>query len=364
MSDRACKRGGGRAGGGRAGGGRAGGSRRECLMPIYLCGQSALEMWRYLRAAESPDPQSHNVCRKSAITDPVHTKHQFRALSSETQDLLYAIPWPCHVLVKSHADRRESRMFKPRVWSRPLPRGTFVELNEELYLSSGPFLMLQLANELDFVRAVRVGLELCGIYTLYMGEKIGLKSTDPSEKIYKFISGVPPVTSVAKIERFLEGCHGQMGHREADKVLKYLLDDSGSPMESAAYMLACMPKRYGGYGVHKPAFNPTVNVQTKSGLEQRRPDLFWAGPGVDVEYNSDLIHIAKEQYYKDAKRQVELVAARYQVLPLTRDDVMSPVKFDKFMFGLAKVLGIRMRAFPADWRARRKALRKGVFAWR
>lgn len=331
-------------------------------MPIYLCGKSALGMWRYLRAAESPNPQPHNVCRKSAITDPVHTKHQLRALSEETQDLLCALDRPCHVFVKSRSERRTSSTFKPRVCSRILPRGTFVQLNEELYLSSGPFLMLQLARELDFASAVRAGLELCGIYTLYMGERIGLKSTDTTEPIYRCISGIPPVTSVAKIERFLAGCDGQPGHREAQKVLQYLLDDSGSPMETAAYMLACMPKRYGGYGIRKPIFNPTVTVQTKDGLSQRRPDLFWAGPGVDVEYNSDLIHIAKEQYYKDAKRQVELVAAHYRVLPLTRDDVMSPVKFDAFVFGLARVLGVRMRAFPADWRERRKALRRCVFA--
>lgn len=331
-------------------------------MPIYLCGTSALEMWRYLRAAESPEPKHHPISRKNAITDSVHTKHQLRALSEETQELLYAIPEPYHVLVTSRAERRASAMLKPHLWSRPLPRGTFVSINDELYLSSGPFLILQLANELELAAAVRVGLELCGIYTLYMGEKIGLSSTDPSEKRYKFISGIPPVTTVDKVERFLEGCYGQVGHREADAVCQYLLDDSGSPMETAAYMLACLPKRYGGYGIHKPVFNPTLNVQTQAGTSQRRPDLFWPGPGVDVEYNSDLIHIAKEQYYKDAERQVQLVASSIRVLPLTRSDVMSPAKFDAFVFGLAKVLDVRLRKFPADWRDRRKALRKCVFA--
>lgn len=331
-------------------------------MPLYLCGKSALEMWRVLRAIESEEPQQHNVCRKSAITDPVHTKHQLKGMSGEARELLYSIAQPYHVLVTEHSQRGDSGSFKPHVWSRPLPSGTFVDLGNDVYLSSGPFLLLQLASEQEFAQVIRVGLELCGIYTLFSPLAIGLKPTDPSETTFGFVAGVPPVTSVAKIERFLEGCRNQYGHRDATKALQYLLDDAGSPMETAAYMLACMPRRYGGYGIPKPEFNPLVRVATKGGSRQRRPDLYWRGPSVDVEYNSDLIHLAKEQYYKDAKRQVELVAARVRVLPLTRNDVMNAENFDAFAFGLAKVLGLRRRAFPKDWTDRRKALRKVVLA--
>ena len=329
-------------------------------MPLYLCGKSALEMWRMLRAMESEDPQPHNVCRKSAITDAIHTKHQLNGLSDNARNLLYGIPQPYHVLVPSYEQRRRTDTIQTHVWSQKLPRGTFVDLGDGIYLSSGPFLFLQLANERTLIETVQAGLELCGIYTLFSARAFGFEPTDPSETMYDFISGVPPVTSVAKISRFLEGCHGQYGHRDAEKALQYVLDDAGSPMETAGYMLACMPKRYGGYGISKPVFNPLVSVVTKSGTRNRRPDLFWRGPGVDVEYNSDLIHLAKEQYYKDAQRQVELVASKVRVLPLTRDDIMSAAKFDRFVFGLARVLNERQRAFPKDWKTRRKALRKTV----
>ena len=330
-------------------------------MPIYLCGRSALEMWRTLRAAEKESPQAHNVCRKHSIVDAVHKRRQLKALSSEAQELLQAIPQPYHVLAPSRECQRASQTLKPHIWSRPLPHGTFVQLSDEVYLSSPPFLLLQLATELEFAQVITTALEFCGIYTLFNPWSCEFESTDPSEKTYDFISGIPPITSVAKIGRFLQGCRDQRGHRETEKILQYVIDDSGSPMETAAYMLACMPKRYGGYGLPKPQFNPLVRVATSGGSRYRRPDLYWEGRSVDVEYNSDLIHIAKSAYYKDAQRQVELVAAKVKVLPLTRNDIMNISNFDAFMFGLEKVLGVRRYAFPKNWTARRSALRAVVF---
>ena len=333
-------------------------------MPVYLCGSSAFEMWRTLRATEKDSPQARNVCRKHSIGDAVHKRRQLKALSSEAQELLQAIPQPYHVLVPSLDCRRGSQTLKPHVWSQPLPRGTFVQLSDEVFLSSPPFLLMQLAGELKFAQVILAALEFCGIYTLFNPWSCGLESTDPSEKTYDFISGIPPITSVAKINRFMQGCRDQRGHRETEKMLQYVIDDSGSPMESAAYMLACMPKRYGGYGLPKPQFNPLVRVVTSGGSRSRRPDLYWEGRSVDVEYNSDLIHIAKSAYYKDAQRQVELVAAQVKVMPMTRNDIMKAKNFDAFMFNLERTLGVRRYRFPKNWEARRKALRDTVFSRR
>lgn len=329
-------------------------------MPLYLCGESALVMWRHMRVNNLFDPVPLKVSRKSSIRDALHTKHQLNTLSSSAIELLEAIPKPYHVLVSSKKERRKSKTIKPHVWSRPLPRGTFVDLGGEIFLSSGPFLFLQLANMYDLHRAVKYGLELCGIYSIKAPYDAWRTSTDPSETHFGSITGVAPATSVARIKLFLEGCDGQVGHREADTALQYVIDDSGSPMETAAYMFACLPKRYGGHGIKKPIFNPALTVTTKEGSRKRRPDLYWPAQSVDVEYNSDLIHIAKDQYYKDAKRQVELAASSVRVLPLTRNDVVSTDNFDRFAFGLAKVLGIRQRAYPPNWEERRLKLRNAV----
>ena len=331
-------------------------------MPLYLCGESALEMWRSVRANDFYDPQPRNVCRKSAITKPVYTKHQLNGLSDHAERLLSRIPQPYHVLVSSEDERSTTDLLKPHVWTTPLPRGTFVDLGGEVYLSSGPFLFLQLASELNLARTVQVGLELCGIYTQFVHDGKVHKSTDPLDTVHTSMTGVVPATSIARSRRFLEGCAGQKGHRRAEQAAQFVLDDSGSPMESAAYMFGCMPKRYGGHGIAQPEFNPALTVVTKDGARTRRPDLYWRAQGVDVEYNSDLIHMAKEQYYKDARRQVELTASNVRVLPLTRNDVMYADNFDRFAFGLAKVLGTRLRAYPDDWGERRRELRHAVLA--
>lgn len=88
-----------------------------------------------------------------------------------------------------------------------------------------------------------------------------------------------------------------------------------------------------------------------------RPDLFWLGPNIDVEYNSDAEHSGEWARYRDSRREVELAVADVRVLPLTRPQLMDADSFDAFAQGLRRMLGIRSRTPDAGWAHRRAELR-------
>ena len=130
----------------------------------------------------------------------------------------------------------------------------------------------------------------------------------------------------------------------------------------ATYMLLCLPKRLGGYGLPKPILNPKLLISNPDGTKERHPDLFWLGPNIDVEYNSDSAHSGEWARYRDSKREVELTVANVRVLPLTRAQRMDVDEFDAFAQGLRRMLGIRSRKPDSAWEARRAELRRRLLA--
>ena len=151
---------------------------------------------------------------------------------------------------------------------------------------------LQLGAELEFLELLSVGMELCGSYS-----KWALDSGRPeapygrdSKSARNYTYDLPPVMNANRMEAFVERMKGQRGAVGARATLRWLLDGSASPMETATYLLLCLPRRVGGYGLPKPLLNPLLKISGPSGTKERYPDLFWLGANIDVEYNSDEDH--------------------------------------------------------------------------
>ena len=133
-------------------------------------------------------------------------------------------------------------------------------------------------------------------------------------------------------------------------------------METAVYLLLCLPKRLGGYGLPKPVLNPKLIVRNPDGTKERYPDLFWTGANIDVEYNSDEAHSGEWSRYRDSKREIELTVANVKVLPLTRPQLLNVDEFDAFAQGLRRLLGVRARAADSGWNHRRAELRRKLLS--
>jgi hypothetical protein len=129
-------------------------------------------------------------------------------------------------------------------------------------------------------------------------------------------------------------------------------------METATYLLLCLPRKLGGYGLPKPLLNPALLISGPDGVKRRYPDLFWPGANIDVEYNSDEDHSGEWARYRDSKREIELTVADVRVLPLTRPQIIDADEFDGFANGVRRMLKIRTRPLDPDWASKRGELRR------
>ena len=210
-------------------------------------------------------------------------------------------------------------------------------------------------------------MELCGFYsqwklpTAFKSQEERLQN--PETRSCTF--GVPEAMHASQSQGYASRLASRYGAARAQAAARWLADGSASPMETAVYLLLCLPKRLGGYGLPRPVLNPSVTIQTPDGNLERHPDLYWEERNIDVEYNSDEDHSGEWARYRDSKREVQLATADVRTLPLTRDQLMSAEGFDEFAWILRRLLGIRARKPDANWYARRSALRERLLhSWK
>lgn len=327
-------------------------------MRLYLCGQSALSVLRYLRKIND-DRLQEAPARIRTLSHPIHTVRQLAAISA-------AAEWPLgHAGDTIHALAPKKEMVIARgglathLWSTTVPSGAFIRLADDLLLSSPAFIFVQLARELEPIALAKLGMELCGYYALPEKHTPYVPhSVDETE--YE----IQPVTGMKRIVSLCEAVPSAVpGARKARMVAGWLADGAASPMECATYQLLCLPKQWGGYGLPKPVFNPKVTVDTPSGSEDRFPDLFWKhkGNAIDIEYQSDLAHSGDWRRYKDSKRHIQLTVNKITVLPLTKAQLMDADDFHELAIGLHKLLKLQVRYLDAAWERRRDVLREAIF---
>ena len=129
-------------------------------------------------------------------------------------------------------------------------------------------------------------------------------------------------------------------------------------MESVVYLLLCLPRRLGGFGLPMPVLNVKVKVSTSTTTKSRFPDLYWPIQSLDVEYDSDQDHTGMWSRYRDARRTVELAAEKITVLPLTHAQLFDAGEFEAFAASVRRNLGIRARTLDAEWHAKHHLLRE------
>ena len=211
-------------------------------MDILIGYESALDYWRtvgpnYLRGYDA---------RQAA------TRRARRALTSSERPTLSEgnrRPAGCTLPLRTLVGSVDVRTRTPAVLSSfcsVLPERSFVDAGEGFLMSTPEFCFLQMANRLSLARLIMLGYELCGTYVLVD------KGPAPRRDA--------PLTTVAKLRTFIEGTSNARGRKKALRALRYVLDRSASPMESALAMLLCLPYGLGGYGLPEPRLNYHVDV--------------------------------------------------------------------------------------------------------
>lgn len=261
-----------------------------------------------------------------------------------------------HVLVDSQASERHSSVHVCHVMSGGVPRGAFYQESDQMYVATPELLFVQQANVLSPVDLMLFGLELCGTYT---------RSASGDLKF----QNCPEATTREKLHQFAERarkCHVR-GAGIAQKSLRWVIDGSNSPMESALMLFLCLPIHRGGYGLPLPSLNPKRKLGKKAAQmlhqEAIRCDLHWLDKNVVVEYDSTQEHLNPAAAARDALRSDALGLENTSVVRITPQMITRPAEFDKIVRALARAIKKRMEPEAYDMTKARIELRKRLFPW-
>lgn len=230
------------------------------------------------------------------------------------------------------------------VWDGPVPKGSFEAISETTRMSTPEYFFLRKANQLPFVEAVCMGIELCGKY------RTQLTQYDKSEG-YDFLK--TPRTSKDTLRHYLRDIRNTKEGKRAKRILRHVLDQCSSPMSCYLYVLLCLPRSQGSYGFERPGqWGPVCTdkgfLPASSG-DYLMYDLFWPKKLVAVQYTGEA--------YPRERDFVALATENVRVVCVTDDDLADPEKFDAVAQRIAKLLDVELPNPSEKWIESNKHLR-------
>lgn len=321
---------------------------------LYLAPESSLQLMRYLRSVGGADGLEGEPVTGKRLQDAANTVRALKEMDETAQRWLGLVDAPVHAFVSQQRESTTTKRLVTHLLPEPVPTGAFLHLGHDVCICTPQFAFMRMSAKLDLIDTVCLGMELTGSYSKWAPEPLE-SAGDTATPSCTF--ELPALLRASDLRTFVDRRKGQRGASGARPALRWVLDGSASPMETAVYLLLCLPKRLGGYALPKPALNPKLVLQTSEGPKVRYPDLYWEGRGIDVEYNSDQEHSGEWARHHDSKREIELAGADVRTLPLTREQLMSADEFNEFAWILRRMLGVRARKPDPDWFWRRDDLR-------
>ena len=325
-------------------------------MRIYIQGSSALEHYRSTSVYRHVERHPLDVCRLEQATSSLAQFEEsvFVRLGIEEPSPDH----PLEVLVADPNLRNRVPSVHARVWSKQLPDNALRKVRKNIYVSSPEFLFLQMATKLDLASLVALGMELCGTYR----RKVKVQHLGTNEVSHVTEYEQPSLTTPKRLRGFLGAMSFVPGRKKALSALDYVVADSASPMETAIYLLLCLPRHLGGYGLPLPVLNVSHELsdsaQRFTWRHSARPDLYWKKARLDLEYNSDEFH-AEERRTEDSMRRKALEDEGIEVIELTRKEVTSEALFHATALRIARKLGKKVRSqYAGDFLLRRAELRE------
>lgn len=311
-------------------------------MNTTLAKQSALEVL------------AHLACRRPASrlfpgeADPVWEAPCQKSLE-DIQKRWGFLRKPIHVAVPQVQFRRNLRSATVHVDRHLVLPGTVWGLDDSTSIVSPAVCVAQFSRELGPVHLAELACALAGLY------KFAPSSTGS-------ILDAHPITTVGEISRMLEKYPSMYGARKALGATGLAIDRLGSPYETILYLLLCLPRALGGYGVPKPVANVEIVPSSfQRGLVSQRsfhPDLLWPEARLVVEYDSRQQHSQPDQADRDARRRNDLETLGYTVVAVTGSIIADESLFDKVALRLRQHLGLSPWRETGDSRARRRELRR------
>ena len=292
-------------------------------MNVYAVNTTATSIWH--ATTERP-----HCPRVSALKGCCVNARETRALGLHDR---LAVTSPIELIVPDADLRCIPREFRYHVYGGSFPRGAFCDFGDGLFIASPELSLVQHASSLSVAGVLLLALEMCGSYRLTADDG--------------FATGCEALTSAARLRRFVSAAKGMPGQPRAMRAMRYVVDGSASPMESAVLVRLCLPLKHGGYACPLPVMNGllqlTEALQDLSGRGYLLGDLLWPDEGLLLEYNGEEWHTGRQRITRDALRANAIALSGVKALSLTADIYNDPQAFHAVARRVLREVGTRYR---------------------
>lgn len=255
------------------------------------------------------------------------------------------LPSPPHLLVGRWDAPSVQPSFVIHRSCAALPDDSLLHAGDGLYVPSPELCLAQIAQKASDLEIIFLGSLLCGSFMI-----------DPSTQ-----SGTAPrkpLTNPKALERFVTKNPGLRGVKPLRRVLRHITEGAASPPEVFLRMTMTLPTRLGGFGLTDARVNyrltPTQRAQRIARRKTLVPDLLWPELKLDVEYDSDAMHLTSQQAMLDSTKRLALESDGYKVITVTPLQLGNPGRLSDIAREINRCAGrqsrIRSKNFPAKQR--------------
>lgn len=239
-------------------------------------------------------------------------------------------PFELQLIVSAAGHRVSCPDMRTSVWKRIPEFERFIKLDSDVLVSSPEFCFLQMATKLEVLDLILLGYELCGCY---------YSATNQQGMIQTL-----PLTSTAKLEAYLAKCEGIRGVKNATRAVRYVLNNSYSPMETALAMILCLPNKLGGFGLQSPNLNTKVKLSADArkicGQASYTLDLVWPDLKFCIEYQGKDYHTDAA---KDERKRLALQHDGWTVQHVSAEQVYNLNQLEELARMIAKLTNYRSK---------------------
>lgn len=243
---------------------------------------------------------------------------------------------PIHVAVPSGRQRIRTRGVRCSAYAA-LPDNAYVQVGHGVALACPELVFVELGAVMQPAVQLLAGLELCG----------GFSRNPVLPRDGDVTYGIAPATTPEHVGAFLAECRHVPGIDQSRRICERLCADAWSPTEALIAAMASLGPEDYGYDLGPVILNRRVVTQ---GGQTRVPDILLCGSHVGINYDG-AVHLGLEDVaaaagtdrlgavmervrgkaVDDRRRDRELIAAGYSVLPVTREDLYQPGRLDAVM---------------------------------
>lgn len=319
------------------------------MKSIVLFDISAIEAWDIGLCAHAVpcDAPDSSECASTA------------AELAELEGILPRLTRPLHILAPSRDARRQSARWRCHTFKRPLPRNSFFQVEEHVFVAAPYLGFARLARRLPLPEATLLGMEFCGRFsTLRLHAQAGRTAAG------KGYLERPPLANAATISRYLAAM-GLERHATAVRASKLLQDNARSPREALLHVLLTCRRPHGGYHFTGYAVNSAValpkHLETLVGSPSLECDFLWEERGLCIEYDGKDYHSDDAQRAHDNMKRLALSQLGIRVVTVDKHQLREQHLIDGVMQAVSEQIGaspVRMdrAAVEARMRLRRRLL--------